>query len=50
LREKFRQLAALVLTEAGIGAVEDAIERCEQWSSLHELTDMMRRHGLAASE
>lgn len=50
LREKFRQLAALVLTETGIGAVEDAIERSDQWSSLRELTDLLRRHGLSASE
>lgn len=49
LREKFRQLAALVLTEAGIHAVESAIEQCDQWSSLQELTDLLRRHSLAVS-
>jgi len=49
LREKFRQLAALALTEAGITAAEDAIERSEQWSSLRELTDLLRQHGLAAA-
>jgi 2-methylcitrate dehydratase PrpD len=49
LREKFRQLAALVLSEAGGRAVEAAIGQCEQWSSLRELTDLLRRHGLPAS-
>jgi 2-methylcitrate dehydratase PrpD len=48
LREKFHQLAALVLTEVGVTAVENAIEQVEQWSSLRELTNLLRRHGLAA--
>ncbi len=45
LRDKFRELAGLVLTPAGVKAVEEAVDRCEQWHSVRELTDLMRRHG-----
>ncbi len=49
LRKKFRELAGLVLTSQGITAVENAIDQGEQWSNVGELTDLLRRHGLAES-
>jgi 2-methylcitrate dehydratase PrpD len=45
LRGKFRELAGLVLTPEGVKEVEQAVDRCEQWQSVRELTDLMRRHG-----
>lgn len=45
LREKFHQLAGHVLTAEGSAQVEQAIDRCEQWASVRELTDLLRRHG-----
>ena len=45
LREKFRELAGVVLTPAGAIAVEQAVDRCEQWAGVHELTDLLRRSG-----
>src|SRR5207248_5870864 len=45
IREKFRELAALVLTPDGVTATEQAVHHCEQWASVHELTDQLRRHG-----
>jgi 2-methylcitrate dehydratase PrpD len=46
LRTKFRELASVVLTREGVAAVEAGLDRCEHWSSVHELTDLLRRHGL----
>lgn len=45
IREKFRELATTVLTPAGADAVEHAVDRSEDWSSLAELTTLLRRHG-----
>jgi 2-methylcitrate dehydratase PrpD len=45
LREKFHQLAGHVLTAEGSTQVEQAIDRCEQWASVREFTDLLRRHG-----
>ncbi len=45
LREKFRELAGFVLTPEGVKEVEQAVDRCEQWQSVCELTDRLRRHG-----
>jgi 2-methylcitrate dehydratase PrpD len=45
IRGKFHDLARLVLTEDGVGRVQDAIDRCENWKSLDELTALLRRHG-----
>jgi len=45
LRGKFRELAALALTPEGVEKVEKAVDRCEQWQSVRELVDLMRRHG-----
>lgn len=50
LREKFRQLAALVLSEAGIAAVETAVEQFEQQPSLREFVGLLRRYGRSVSE
>ena len=44
IREKYRDLAALVLTAEGAKAVEQAVDRSEQWESLAELTALFRRH------
>ncbi len=45
LRDKFRELAGLVLSPAGVTAVEQAVDRCEEWRSVRELTDLLRRYG-----
>ena len=47
IREKFRELAAVVLTPEGAKAVEQAVDRSEEWASLAELTALLRRHGRA---
>lgn len=43
LRGKFRQLAATVLTAEGTAAVEQAVDRCEEWGSVAELPALLRR-------
>jgi len=45
IRSKFRELAGTTLKPEGITAVEAAIDRCEQWTSVAELTALMRRYG-----
>ena len=35
----------VVLTPQGAAAVELAVDRCEQWRSLEELTTLLRRNG-----
>ena len=45
LRDKFRELAATALTNDGVTHVEQAVDRCEQWTSVRELTDLLRRYG-----
>ena len=47
LRGKFRELAGIVLRPEGVSHIEDAIDRCEQWSSVCELTEKLRRYGIA---
>jgi 2-methylcitrate dehydratase PrpD len=47
LRAKFRELAGTVLTSEGAARVEAAADRCEEWTSLAELTDLFRRDGRA---
>jgi 2-methylcitrate dehydratase PrpD len=42
LRAKFRELAGLVLTPGGAANVEEAVDRCEQWTSVRELTALLR--------
>lgn len=45
IREKFRELAATVLTPEGVSKVEGAVDRSEDWASLAELTGLLRRYG-----
>ena len=45
LRDKFRELAGTVLTVEGVSDVEHAIDRCERWESVGELTELLRRFG-----
>ena len=45
IREKFRELAATVLTSEGANAVEHAVDRSDEWASLAELTALLRHHG-----
>jgi 2-methylcitrate dehydratase PrpD len=45
LRVKFRQLAGVVLTPEGVERVEAVVDRCEEWPSVGELTELLRRHG-----
>jgi len=44
IREKFRELAALVLTPEGVTGIEQAVNRCDQWTNVRELTDRLRRY------
>jgi 2-methylcitrate dehydratase PrpD len=44
---KFRELAGVVLTADGAPAVEAAVDRIDDWSSIGELTGLMRRYGCA---
>src|SRR5205823_1334767 len=45
LRTKFRELAGTLLTSEGTARVEAAVDNCEEWPSLAELTDLFRRYG-----
>jgi 2-methylcitrate dehydratase PrpD len=45
IRAKFHELAGVVLTAQGVGEVERAVDRCEQWKNVGELTELLRRHG-----
>jgi 2-methylcitrate dehydratase PrpD len=45
IREKFHELAGVVLTPEGVSRVENAVDRCEAWDSLDKLTEPLRRHG-----
>jgi 2-methylcitrate dehydratase PrpD len=45
IREKFRELAGVVLTPEGVARIEALADRCEQWHSVRELTELLRRHG-----
>jgi 2-methylcitrate dehydratase PrpD len=44
LREKFAELAGVVLTAEGVAAVEQAVERCEEWDAAGVLTSLCRRY------
>ena len=44
IREKFRELAGLVLIPDGITSIEQAVNRCDEWASVRELTDQLRRY------
>lgn len=45
IRGKFHELAGLVLTNDGVQAVEEAINRCEQWGSVQELPRLLQQYG-----
>ena len=45
IREKFRELAGVVLLPQGVRGVEAAVDRCEEWQSIAELTEPLRRFG-----
>ena len=47
IRGKFRELAGAVLTPEGVSRVEEAVSRCDDWTSVRELTDLLRRYGRA---
>ena len=47
IRAKFRELAAVALTADGVATVEKAVDRCDQWENLDELTGLCRRHSRA---
>ncbi|HEV2337111.1 MAG TPA: hypothetical protein VGS13_16510, partial [Stellaceae bacterium] len=43
IRDKFRELAATVLTQAGAADVERAVDHCEEWESVGQLVELLRR-------
>ncbi len=43
LRGKFRELAGHVLTPAGVTRIEQAIDRCEEWTSISDFTALLRQ-------
>lgn len=45
IRGKFRDLAAVALTQRGTILVEQAVDHCEDWERVDELTAILRRHG-----
>jgi len=45
MRGKFRELAGTVLREEGVSAVERAVDGCEGWTNVGELTGLLSRHG-----
>jgi 2-methylcitrate dehydratase PrpD len=42
LREKFRELAGLVLPPQSVAQMERAVDRCAEWKSVRELTALLR--------
>ncbi len=50
LREKFRELAGVVLMREGTGLVEQAVDRCDQWENAGVLTALCRAHGRSFPE
>ena len=45
LHDKFRELAGTVVSAEGVALIEQAVDRCEEWNSVHELVDLLRRYG-----
>jgi len=45
LRDKFRELAGVVLSAEGVDAVERAIDHIEEWPNAGELIALLRRYG-----
>ena len=48
IRAKFRQLAGTVLTADGAAAAEAALDRCDEWTNLDELTALCRQYSRAS--
>jgi 2-methylcitrate dehydratase PrpD len=44
VREKFRELAGLVLTREGVNAVERAVDQCDRLNSIRELIERLRSY------
>jgi 2-methylcitrate dehydratase PrpD len=44
VREKFRELAGLVLTREGVNAVERAVDQCDRLNSVRELIEHIRHY------
>jgi 2-methylcitrate dehydratase PrpD len=44
VRDKFRELAGEVLNGEGVAAVEHAVDRFEEWSSIAEFLGLLRRY------
>ena len=42
LREKFRELASHVLDAQGVARIEQAIDRCEEWTGVGDFTALLR--------
>ena len=49
VRAKFRELAAPHLTQAGMDAIEAAVDRCEDWRTMGELIEPLRLHARSSS-
>jgi 2-methylcitrate dehydratase PrpD len=47
IRDKFRELAGIALTDEGVAVIERAVNRCDEWTSVRELTENLRRYGRA---
>jgi 2-methylcitrate dehydratase PrpD len=45
LREKFRELAGVVLTAEGAALVEQSVDHCDEWDNVEVLTALCRHHG-----
>lgn len=46
IRGKFHELAGIVLTPQGVREVEQSVDRAEEWTSLDDLTRLLRQHTL----
>jgi 2-methylcitrate dehydratase PrpD len=44
VREKFRELAGLVLTREGVNAVERTVDQCDRLNSVRDLIEQVRRY------
>ena len=47
VREKFRELASLVLTREGVSAVERAVDQWDRLNSVREAIELIRRYNVA---
>jgi len=45
IRRKFRELASVVLHPEGVRSAENAVDRSEDWRSIADLTELLRRCG-----